>query len=147
MLQMYIKVLWHVKVSYITLQSHLYFKLTISNSAWKGLKTTGYKCDFTCFVSVVKVPLLVEEMRGPSVGINWLKYLENKRLHLLQLVCAEQFRVTQSYVKSSCASQVELFPLHDVLEHRYCRPDTWGSEVARIGQKGVVFHTVFIVVS
>lgn len=69
-------------------------------------------------LTVVKVPLSVEEMRAPSVGINWLKYLENKRIQLLQLVSVEHFRVTQSYEKSDCALQVELFPLHDVLEHR-----------------------------
>jgi hypothetical protein len=114
--------------------------LAISNSAWKGLKTTEYKRGFNWFVSVVKVPLSVEEMRAPSVGINWLKYLENKRIQLLQLVSVEHFRVTQSYEKSDCALQVELFPLHDVLEHRYCKPDRWGSEVVRKGQKGLVLQ-------
>jgi len=82
----------------------------------------------------------VEEMRTPSVGINWLKYLENKRMQLLQLVSAEQFKVTQSYIKSNFVHPVELFPLHDVLEHRYCRLDSWGLQVARIGQKGLVFQ-------
>jgi len=61
-------------------------------------------------------------------------------MQLLQLVSVEQFKVTQSYVKSNYPNPVELFPLHDVLEHRYCRLDSWGSEVARIGQKGSVFH-------
>jgi hypothetical protein len=62
-------------------------------------------------------------MRAPTVGINWLKYLENKRMQLLQLVSVEQFKVTQSYIKSNYASHVGLFPLRDVLEHRYCRLD------------------------
>ena len=79
-------------------------------------------------------------MRAPSVGINWLKYLENKRMQLLQLVSVEQFKVTQSYVKSNFVQPVELFPLHDVLEHRYCGLDRWGSAVARIGQKGLMFQ-------
>jgi hypothetical protein len=61
-------------------------------------------------------------------------------MQLLQLVSLEQFKVTQSYVKRNFVHPVELFPLHDVLEHRYCRLDSWGLEVARIGQKGLVFQ-------
>jgi len=76
-------------------------------------------------------------MRAPSLGINWLKYLENKRMQLLQLVSAEQFKLTQSYIKSNRMQPVGLFPLHDILEHRYCRLDCWGLEVAIIGQKKV----------
>jgi hypothetical protein len=86
-------------------------------------------------------------MRAPSVGISWLIYLENKRIQLLQLVSVEQFNVTQSYVKTNFMQPVELFPLHDVLEHRYCRPDSWGLEVARIGQKGLVFKIYCIFVT
>jgi hypothetical protein len=74
------------------------------------------------FVSVVKVPLL-EEMQMPSVGTNWLRYLENKRIQLLHLVSAEQLTVTRSYVKNNISSPVELFPLYDVLEHRYWHKD------------------------
>jgi hypothetical protein len=74
------------------------------------------------FVSVVKVPSL-EEMQMPSVGSNWLKYLEKKRMQLLQLVSAEQFTVTHSYVKKNNPAPVELFPLYDVLEHRYWHED------------------------
>lgn len=65
----------------------------------------------------VKVPLL-EEMLKPSVGINWLRYLEKKRIQLLQLVSDQQFIVTRSYAKKNLAIPVELFPLYDVLEHR-----------------------------
>jgi hypothetical protein len=79
-------------------------------------------------------------MRAPSVGINWLKYLENKRVQLLQLVSVEQFKVTQSCVKSNSVQPVELFSLHDVLEHRYCRPDTQGSEFATVRQKCLVLQ-------
>lgn len=92
------------------------------------------------FVSAIKVPLLVEEMRAPSVGINWLKYLENKRMQLLQLVSVEQFKVTQSYMKSNFGHPVELFPLHDVLEHRYCSRDTQGSKFATVGRQCLVFQ-------
>jgi hypothetical protein len=83
-------------------------------------RETKKKPDITTdeALTAVKVPLLVEEMRAPSVGITWLKYLENKRMHLLQLVSAEQFKVTQSYIKSNFVHPVELFPLHDILEHR-----------------------------
>jgi len=61
-------------------------------------------------------------------------------MQLLQLVSSEQFKVTQSYIKSNFVQPVQLFPLHDVLEHRYCRLDSWGLDVARIGQKGLVFQ-------
>jgi hypothetical protein len=62
-------------------------------------------------------------MQIPLVGSNWLKYLEKKRMQLLQLVSDEQFIVTRSYVKNNLATPVELFPLYDVLESRYCCKD------------------------
>ena len=101
-------------------------KFTISNTALKRLKKSEYKCYLIWFVAGVKVPVTMAEMQAPSVGLNWLKYLENKRMQLLQLVSLEQFKITQSYLKSSYPFPIELFPLYDVLEHRYSRPDRWG---------------------
>jgi hypothetical protein len=83
---------------------------------------TGHNCACDWLVSAVKVPLL-DEMSTSSVGIRWLKYLEKKRIQLLQLVSDQQFTITRSYTKSNLASSVKLFPLYDVLEHRYCHKD------------------------
>jgi hypothetical protein len=87
-----------------------------------GLSTAGCKCGCVWLVSAVKVPCL-EEMPTPSDFINWLRYLEKKRIQLLQLASDQQFILTRLCAKKNLSMPVELFPLYDVLEHRYFHED------------------------
>ncbi|XP_069689302.1 uncharacterized protein [Periplaneta americana] len=98
--------------SHLTIEDALHMLKDFEKEAAKKIDI-----DTSEALTFVKVPEL-EEMQTPSVGTNWLLYLEKKRMHLLQLVCEEQFTVTQSYIKKNFSSGVELFPLYNVLEYR-----------------------------